>query len=75
MSSISLFVENLKESQQDFEWYPTTNEILKTIKDDIDKEFKDNPSVLDCGAGDGRSLLYLTNSSRYAIEKSQLLIE
>ena len=72
-------VKQIKEADQDFEWYPTTDQILETIKTDMDSMvdsyiLNNNPSVLDCGAGDGRSLMYLTKGSRYAIEKAKPLI-
>lgn len=64
-------------SDQDFEWYPTTSEMIGCIKSDIDKKGFDyrDPSVLDCGAGDGRLLKALTKGSKYAIEKSRPLID
>ena len=68
-------INRLKYNDQDFEWYPTTNEILETIKIKIKTDYFEEPSILDCGAGDGRSLIYLTEGKRYAIEKSTLLIE
>lgn len=78
VSTLAL-VEAIKDAEQDFEWYPTTPGMLALIKDDIDKWYrpslKDAPSVLDCGAGDGRALEYLTTGPRYAIEKSQPLIQ
>lgn len=78
ISTLAL-VEAIKEADQDFEWYPTTNEMLALIKSDLDKHYRPDlpkaPSVLDCGAGDGRALQYLTEGSRYAIEKSQPLIQ
>ena len=73
----------LKENQQDFEWYPTTEEILSCIKGNIKERFYDRfsdneqprVSVLDCGAGDGRALKALSNGAEmYAIEKSERLI-
>jgi len=73
----------LKENQQDFEWYPTTEEILSCIKNNIKERFHDRfsdneqprVSVLDCGAGDGRALKALANGAKmYAIEKSERLI-
>lgn len=78
--STMALVSRIKSEDQDFEWYPTTEEMLKVIKDDIDKMVDDydinpNPSILDCGAGDGRSLKYLTEGQRYAIEKSKPLIQ
>ena len=73
----------LKENDQDFEWYPTTEEILNCIKDNVKERFYDRfsdneqprVSVLDCGAGDGRALRAIANGSEmYAIEKSERLI-
>jgi hypothetical protein len=68
-------------SNEDYEWYPTTDEILSVIQSDMHKvirhpcDEKVTASVLDCGAGDGRSLNYLTSGKKYAIEKSSTLIE
>ena len=71
-------VQELKDTDQDFEWYPTTNEIMDTIKSDMEKYLGHgsvgSPTMLDCGAGDGRVLKYLTNGAKYAIEKSVPLI-
>jgi len=75
-------VATLKEKDQDFEWYPTTNEILECVKIDMVQHFGDfdgklkGVDVLDCGAGDGRVLEYLTagTGNMYAIEKSQVLL-
>jgi len=78
-NSTSALVARIKAENQDFEFYPTTDEILNVIKADIDEMVEDytidnNPSILDCGAGDGRSLMKLTGGKRYAIEKSNPLI-
>lgn len=77
--STTKLVQTIKESDEDFEFYPTTNEILATVKKSIAKNFKgvnntSQYSLLDCGAGDGRVLNELQNGQCYAIEKSQLLI-
>lgn len=73
----------LKQNDQDFEWYPTTQEILDCIKSNIRERFHDRfsdnaqprVSVLDCGAGDGRALKALSNGAEmYAIEKSERLL-
>ena len=62
-------------SGQDFEWYPTTQEIIDTVKADIQKNSQERYlSVLDCGAGDGRVLKALTDGEKYAIEKSKPLL-
>lgn len=80
--STNLMIRNLKAEGQDFEWYPTTASMIECVNADIRKKlsvFNEDPleqiSVLDCGAGDGRVLQALTNGDRFAIEKSQLLID
>lgn len=69
-------VEQLKNNDQDFEWYPTTQEILDVVKREINATFVYGyPKVMDIGAGDGRVLKYLTGEHyRFGIEKSQILI-
>lgn len=68
-------VEALKESGQDYEWYPTTDEIIECVKKDIEVDHYDPPTVLDCGAGDGRMLRALTTNDRYAIERAEPLLK
>ncbi len=69
-------VMSLVESEQDFEFYPTTNLMIDKIKSHIDEDYYfDAPSVLDCGAGDGRVLKALTDANKYAIEKSKPLLK
>jgi len=72
MKSISSLVAELKNNNQDLDFYPTTTEIINIIKKSIDE---DNCSILDCGAGNGNALNKLTNGKKYAIEKSQILIK
>ncbi len=70
-------VRGLKKAEQDFEFYPTTTEILELVKRNMPKnDYNSNitASVLDCGAGDGRVLISLTEGARYAIEKSPILV-
>ncbi len=75
-------VSQLKEFNQDFEWYPTTDAIISCIKHDIETAFSHkwhskstgSLTILDCGAGDGRVLKALTKGEMFAIEKSPLLI-
>lgn len=84
-STVSL-VQNLKYAGQDFEWYPTSDEQMLTITNDInaineeldftvrsDQETK----VLDIGAGDGRLLNAIKSAcdfkmSLFAIEKASV---
>lgn len=70
--SIHRTIAELKHTNQDFEWYPTTEEIISEVKSNISGEYA---SVLDIGAGDGRVLEKLTEGKRYAIEKSRPLLD
>lgn len=71
----------VKGSNEDFEWYPSTPEIIAAVVADLaEKSYTDNNglpkcTVLDCGAGDGRVLSQLTSGQKYAIEKSPTLIQ
>jgi hypothetical protein len=79
--SVFQMVKAIKAADQDFEWYPTTSEIIDTVKADMREHFhirndeKCRVDLMDIGAGDGRVLLSLTEGERYAIEKSMPLIE
>lgn len=78
--STSQTVEDLKASNQDFEWYPTTSDMLEAIQADAKSQIYKhseniNLNVLDCGAGDGRALDFLAGKGdKYAIEKSTILL-
>ncbi|CCO44210.1 conserved hypothetical protein [Vibrio nigripulchritudo SOn1] len=79
--NVRAMVEQLKDSQMDFEWYPTTREMLSIVKDSLRRDFRIEAdqdltcSILDIGAGDGSALTFLTSGDRFAIEKSRPLIE
>ena len=50
MGSTLQLVKTLKDNDEDFEWYPTTSEIINVIKSDIEENNHDSHlSVLDCG--------------------------
>jgi len=83
-------LKNVQQAGEDHEWYPTTNEIIDALFNDISLKIYDTFSILDCGAGDGKVLKALqskgeafskNNSCRvepkacYAIEQSQVLID
>ena len=75
--SITQLVKDIKQAGQDYEWYPTTKEIMVKVCNDI----KDNNrNILDIGAGDGNVFRLIDSikpdiiTKRYAIEKSELLI-
>ncbi len=64
-------VRDLKQANQDFEWYPTTVEQIEVVADDIkaikkdfdfNKRYREEIKVLDVGAGDGRVLQAIKDS-------------
>lgn len=76
-TSISRYIATLKANNEDFEWFPTTQQMLDKIASDIQTYGKHTnriDSVLDVGAGDGRVLTFFRNksigSTYYAIEKA-----
>jgi len=86
MNSTNELLTRVKEAEQDYEWYPTTREILSVVAKDIGFELTGQRefSVLDIGAGNGSALYILeellnlneyTHMRKYAIEKSRVLIE
>lgn len=54
-------LQQLKDSDQDFEWYPTTDAIIRAVARDLGGVSYHDPvkSLLDVGAGDGRVLMQL----------------
>jgi len=79
---MNALIKELKDNDQDFEFYPTTDEITF----DFYKRIKEYTSILDIGAGNGSLFKrinkfnkpdkngYKNNFDFYAIEKSQILI-
>jgi hypothetical protein len=68
-------VIEVKEAKEDFEFYPTTNEIISSLIKDL-KECSCNGSFLDIGAGNGKVISKVAEELKgemYAIEKSQIL--
>jgi len=76
---MNALVKELKNLNEDFEWYPTTNGMMNCISKDIENQKKINNiytrDILDCGAGDGRVAARIGNGTIYCIEKSQRLIK
>lgn len=77
-------IEQLKEAGEDFEFYPTTDEIILKISNDIKYHAyesrygnRSSSSILDIGAGNGKVLLKLEQLTDlrelYAIEKAEIL--
>lgn len=80
---VTALVEDLKAANEDFEFYPTTSEMLAAVRTDMleiydtgcDETKYPRCSVLDIGAGTGSALEALTVGKKFAIEKSQRLIK
>lgn len=74
--SINNIVAELKNRNEDFEFYPTTQAMLERICEVIGLNYNID-SILDIGAGDGKVLAYLGEKYRaselLAIEKSEYL--
>lgn len=87
MKSVNQLVAEIKENGQDFEWYPTTSEIVDALaaKLKIWKDWRTGArtvnSILDIGCGNGGFFEKLCkdeelkNIKKYGIEKSMILSE
>ena len=68
-------LQEIKAAQEDYEWYPTTNEILNRLGECLDLYHHESKRFLDIGAGNGKVLDYVSEiegiGKCYAIEKSQ----
>lgn len=81
--SFSSQLKQVKSAAEDFEWYPTTNEIIAALKNDIEKEsqerYRNFDSFLDIGAGNGKVIDAVKEldifKTYYAIEKSLTLLQ
>lgn len=76
--SVNNLISILKDNNQDFEYYPTTEEMLKVIYKDARRNFTREPdiplSVLELGAGTASAAKFLSNGSTiYCVEKSDIL--
>ena len=67
---IKKVVAELKQTGEDFEFYPTTDAMLRKVKQWSTK----NNTILDIGCGQARLKSYFEDSTYFAIEKSQVLI-
>lgn len=88
--SVGQLVEQIKANNEDFEWYPTTQEIISALQQYCIVEgiannrycTREIHSVLDIGCGNGSFLerfcnceQFCKNISKYGIEKSNILAE
>lgn len=77
MNNFSIQLKEVKKASEDFEFYPTTNEILEVLAARIEeRNFYEHPKkFLDIGAGNGKVLNFMRDKNLfnqyYAIEKSQ----
>lgn len=66
-ASTLAIIDQLKQNNEDLEWFPTTDEMIEVIAQDLEKVnfvkngWDDFKSLLDIGCGDGRVLQYLNN--------------
>ena len=80
-ATTSALVASLDAAGQDFEFYPTTNEIISALVSDLKRgeDYDRKTSVLDIGAGTGKVLTALRDragfSALHAIEKSLILCD
>ncbi len=73
----------VKDNDQDYEWYPTTKEMIEPIVQDLKDNdvYRGSTKLMDIGAGDGnvfkliKELYPNHHFKKYAIEKSQILID
>lgn len=61
-------VRDLKEKDEDFEWYPTTERMVKACCSHFSaryaRRYESAEAILDCGAGDGRVLMWILEHLR-----------
>jgi hypothetical protein len=86
MTAFAPQLRAVQQAGEDFEWYPTTNEILTAMTRDLAHEVDDRhwrartpSSFLDIGAGNGKVLRAVARLERigalHAIEKSSTLLQ
>jgi hypothetical protein len=80
MSNVHAVITELKANGQDFEWYPTTQEMINVVSEDLSTILKTHDfhdaynhdiRLLDVGAGDGRVLTSLKQSLSVVISERQ----
>jgi len=59
---------DLKANGQDFEWYPTTQDMISTVAGKLLNLYGDGFSLLDIGAGDGRVLKGISDAHKHRRE-------
>lgn len=80
-NKVKSLIKQVKEEGCDYEYYPSTSEIIGIVHRDIDRTISGSYSILDIGAGNGNVFKVLKdlnpekNITKYAIEKSAVLIE
>jgi len=78
MGIMKQLINELKENDQDFEFYPTMDKIIDDLYLDVKKQ-RHCSKILDIGAGNGKVLNGLSERGlrfqKFAIEKSKILID
>ena len=69
--SINQLVKQLKANGEDYEFYPTTDEMIRLVNETMHSRAN---SILDIGCGNGATLAKLQCDIKYGIEKSQILL-
>lgn len=80
--SFDLQLREVKAAKEDFEWYPTTDAIIRALVSSMETDVNDRYSrglkFLDIGAGNGKVINAVKDvpgiSTSYAIEKSSFLL-
>ena len=77
LSSTKLLTK-VKNANEDFEWYPTTREIIETVYEDMLDKLYDKPkntwkSILDIGAGNGKLFTTIKDITKSKGEKEAKL--
>lgn len=85
MHNTKILINQVRGTEHDHEFYPTTKAMLEVVAKDIQVErnqyrSSDNFKILDIGAGDGNALKTIceltdNKGQKYAIEKSRPLID
>ena len=88
MKSVNQLVTEIKQNNEDWEWYPTTSEIVDALKSHIEqiekrdwnRDWTYNGKVLDIGCGNGCFFEKLCTDKfkhvqKFGIEKSNILAE
>lgn len=73
---LKLLIDELKNNNELYEFYPTTDEMLKVVVDDIkSNKIHEAPKLLDIGCGNCKILNHLKDCQYMVIEKAKTFID